>query len=138
MPYAVEFEFRKTYLFAKVTGDNSGETVFGYMREITERCDEEDCFRILIYECLDGQRLAPMDVFKIVSECSMQALGKFDAIAYVDENMGNMAEFAENVAINRGMPIKMFTNLKDAIMWIEAQNEDSDSQRIFRGDTDIG
>lgn len=79
-----------------------------------------------------------MDVFKIVSECSMQALGKFDAIAYVDENMGNMAEFAENVAFNRGMPIKMFTNLKDAIMWIEAQNEDSDSQRIFRGDTDIG
>ena len=34
----------------------------------------------------------------------MDAMGIFEAMAYVDPQMGQMAEFAETVAVNRGMP----------------------------------
>ena len=74
-----------------------------------------------------------MQVFDIVSQGSMKALGKFDAIAFVDEKMGDMSNFAENVAINRGMPIAMFSDVESAEAWIVRQTDDADSQQIFRG-----
>jgi hypothetical protein len=38
----------------------------------------------------------------------------FEALAYVDPLMGDRADFAEAVAINRGMPIAMFSAVEDA------------------------
>lgn len=67
----------------------------------------------------------------MVAEGSMKAIGKFDAIAYVDEKMGQMADFAETVAVNRGMPVAMFDNLGDAEAWLCEQNSGSDQKHIF-------
>ena len=47
--------------------------------------------------------------------------------------LGEMADFAETVAVNRGMPVATFNDLGDAEEWIARQDDDSDSQRIFRG-----
>ena len=134
MAYNVEFDNRASYVYALVTGDNSAETVFAYMDEVTARCEELDCFRVLVHECLVGPRLSHMEVFDIISEGAMRALGKFDAVAFVDEKMGDVSSFAENVAINRGMPIAMFPSVAAAEVWISQMEGDSDSQRIFRGD----
>jgi hypothetical protein len=134
MAHEVEFDHRNSYIYALITGDNSAETVFAYMDEVTAKCEELDCFRVLIHECLDGPRLSPMEVFEIISEGAMKALGKFDAVAFVDEKMGDVSSFAENVAINRGMPIAMFPSVAAAEIWISQMDGDSDSQRIFRGD----
>ena len=136
MPVSVDFELRSTYLYAQVDGENSAETVFAYMESVLAKCEELECFRVLIHECLSGPRLPPMVVFEIVSQGSMMALGKFDAIAFVDEKMGDMSDFAENVAINRGMPIAMFRDVESAEAWIVRQTDDSNSQRIFRGHLD--
>lgn len=129
----IVFEQRPSYLFVHVTGHNSAEAVELYMKDVLERCTEIELFRVLIHECLGGERLSPMQIFDLVSEGSARALGKFDAIAFVDEKMGEMANFAETVAVNRGIPIAMFSNLVDAENWIVRQDDDSDSQRIFRG-----
>ena len=134
MAYNVEFDNRASYVYALVTGSNNAETIFAYMDEVTARCEELDCFRVLVHECLVGPRLSPMEVFDIISEGAMRALGKFDAVAFVDEKMGDVSSFAENVAINRGMPIAMFPSVAAAEVWISQMEGDSDSQRIFRGD----
>jgi hypothetical protein len=134
MAHKVEFDHRRSYIYALITGDNCAETVFAYMDEVTTKCEELDCFRVLVHECLDGPRLSPMEVFEIISEGAMKALGKFDAVAFVDEKMGDVSSFAENVAINRGMPIAMFPSVTAAEAWISQMDGDSDSQRIFRGD----
>ena len=131
MNYKITFEDEPTYFHAKVTGSNSQNTVLRYMNDIYEECIKRDCFRVLIEEQLDGPRLDGMEIFSLVSEGSMKALGRFEAIAYVDENMGDMAEFAETISVNRGMPISVFDNVDDAKNWLTRQKPGASGQDIF-------
>jgi hypothetical protein len=133
MTHDIKFEPRGMYLLATITGENNPETIASYMRKIVDHCDAIDCHRVLIHEKLSGPRLSTMEIFDLVSTGSEEILGSFDAIAFVDEEMGAMSDFAETVGVNRGMPIAMFTRLDKAESWIKQQVDDADSQRIFRG-----
>lgn len=107
------------YLHAVVTGENTSENVAGYLQEVLRECIARDCHRLLIEERLVGTRLGTTSVFEIVSEGSAQALGHFNAIAYVDANAaGNRMEFAETVALNRGLPVRLFSSVADAEKWL--------------------
>jgi len=132
MSYQIEFEKAANHIVATVTGVNSREVVLQYMNEIRAECQRRDCFSVLIDEKLEGPRLGVMDVFSLASEGSMKALGEFEAIAYVDENMGELAEFAETVAVNRGMPVAMFDNIEDANRWLTRHETGLGGQDIFR------
>ena len=131
MSFQITFEKFPTYLHATVTGKNSREVVTQYMTRLTQECIKSDCFRVLIEERLEGPRLPAMEVFSVASEGSMKALGQFEAIAYVDESMGEMAEFAETVAVNRGLPIATFDNVEEARRWLLGRKSGSDEQYIF-------
>jgi hypothetical protein len=57
-------------------------------------------------------------VFEIASEGSRRALGMFKAIAYVDVNAeGDLMQFAETVAVNRALPVTVFSTVADAEKW---------------------
>ena len=131
MPYEISFSDQPGYIHALVTGDNSRESVVNYMGEIVRECTDKDCFRVLIEERLEGPRLQAMDVFTISSEGSMKVLGVFEAIAYVDEKMGEMRDFVETVAVNRGLPIATFSTLSEAEIWLGQQQSADDEKRIF-------
>jgi len=131
MAYEIEFERRDTYIHVTVTGDNSRETVTQYMEEVKAECARHNCFRILVEECLDGPRLATLDIFALISDGSMSALGVFEAIGYVDVQMGDMGEFAETVAVNRGIPVAVFDSVPSAEAWLILQKSGSDEQYIF-------
>lgn len=133
MSYELNFEQRPGYLHATVTGTNSAETVNQYMTDILAECRKRDCFRLLIEERLEGPRLEAMEVFSLAADGSMKMLGIFDAIAYVDEKMGDMRDFVETVAINRGMPIGMFASVAEAESWLEAHQPGTDDAMIFKG-----
>ena len=94
-----------------------------------EECLRRHRTRVLIVEKLDGPRLDVMDVFSIASEGSLNALGEFDAMAYVDPRMGAMGEFAETVAVNRGMPVAFFNNVGQAERWLLEQKPGPGQQR---------
>jgi len=117
----VAFELHPTYLHATVTGTNSRESVQQYMDEVLAECQKRECFRVLIEERLEGPRLDAMDVFAMASEGSMRALGVFEAVAYVDPQMGKMKDFAESVAVNRGLPISSFFSVAEAEQWLLEQ-----------------
>lgn len=131
MSYQISFERKSVYLHATVRGDNTKENVAAYLKEIRGACKQSDCFRVLIEERLEGPRLDVMDVFAVASEGSMDALGVFDAIAYVDVNGGELMDFAETVAVNRGMPIAVFQSVTDAELWLRAQKSGDTGQDIF-------
>jgi hypothetical protein len=58
-------------------------------------------------------------VFQIASEGSNRARGVFKAIAYVDMSAkGDLMKFAENVAVNRGLPVRVFSSVRDAEKWL--------------------
>ena len=103
----------------RVTGSNSPESVVAYMNRVREECDARNCHRILIDEKLDGPRLDLMEIFALVTGGSSEALGFFDAIAYVDAQQDFEAvKFAETVAVNRGIPVAVFTSVEDAESWL--------------------
>ena len=134
MAYEITFDRQPQFLRATITGENSADSVSRYMQDIVQECERQDCFRVLIDERLEGPRLGADDVFVVASEGAMSAMGVFQAIAYVDEQMGDMSQFAETVAINRGMPVKAFLDVAAAEQWLLRQVEGPEEQDIFRGD----
>jgi len=75
---------------------------------------------VLVEERLEGARLGTSDVFAIVMDESSRAVEVFQAIAYVDVNAGgDMMKFAENVALNRGVPVRLFGTVAEAEKWLE-------------------
>ena len=118
-PYELTITRKPGYLHAVVTGENSRETVARYLEEILRECAARNCRRLLIEERLAGPRLGTMSVFEIAAEGSSHAQGHFNAIAYVDVNAeGSRMQFAETVAVNRGLPVRVFSSVSDAEDWL--------------------
>jgi hypothetical protein len=117
--YTLTITRKPSYLHAVVTGLNSRENVELYLSEILHECTVRNCEKVLIEERLEGPRLDTLDVFDIASKESIPALGHFTAIAYVDVNAeGNLMKFAETVATNRLLPVRVFSSVSDAEKWL--------------------
>lgn len=122
MSYDLTISKKRNYLHAKVTGKNSEENVKGYLEELAQKCKETKCRRLLIEERLEGPRLGSLSVFDIASEGSAKSRGIFGAIAYVDLRAENTSmQNAEHVAVNRGMPVKVFPTVAGAEKWLMEQ-----------------
>lgn len=119
MKCQLTFIQKASYLHIVVTGWNSVENVIEYFTEIHRECEARKCFRILIEERLDGPRLGMLDVFQIVEDESNKAKGFFKAIAYVDVNAkDDLMKFAEDVGVNRSMPLNVFSTVAEAEKWM--------------------
>jgi hypothetical protein len=110
---------RPGYLHFSVTGRNTQETVMSYMEEIMRACAAHGHPRVLVEEHLEGPRLGTMDVFQMVSKGSKRHRGMFEAMAFVDHNAeGGVMRFAEDVAVNRGIPVRVFRTVDGAEKWL--------------------
>jgi hypothetical protein len=132
MSYQLDLKKRENFLHATVTGTNDAQTVLNYMNEVKNRCAAEDCYRVLIDEKLDGPRMDEMEIFAMISQGSPDALGFFEALAYVDEQQDfEVVKFAETVAVNRGIPVAVFSSVEDAENWLRHRNSEQTGQDIF-------
>jgi hypothetical protein len=122
MSYNLTISKKDDYLHARVTGENSEENIKRYLSEVVEKAREANCPGLLIEEQLEGPRLGTLSIFDIASEGSATTRGLFRAIAYVDlSSEGNSMQFAENVAVNRGLPIRVFSTVAAAEDWLAVQ-----------------
>ena len=134
MSYKLSITQKPGYLHAVVTGQNSRETALRYLEEVQRECAARNCPRLLIEERLEGPRLGTTSVFEIAAENSATAQGHFKAIAYVDVNAeGNLMQFAETVAINRGLPVRVFSSVGDAENWLRGMEEGNSRTPGARG-----
>ena len=119
MTYKLTIHQKSSYLHAIVTGPNRRENVQQYLQEIRRECILRNCFRVLVEERLEGPRIGAMDVFQIAAESSSKASRTFQAVAYVDVNAeGELMKFAETVAVNRGIPVAVFSTVAEAERWL--------------------
>jgi hypothetical protein len=117
--YKLAIDQKPAYLHVAVTGRNSGESVVRYMEEVIRECTTRRCFRVLIEERLEGPRLGTIEVFGMVSKGSARFQRTLEAMAYVDLNAeGDVMRFAEDVAVNRGFPVKVFPTVAAAEEWL--------------------
>jgi len=99
-----------------------------YLEEIQRECVNRNCRRVLIEERLEGARLGTIDVFQIAAEGSNRSQGLFQTIAYVDVNAsGELMQFAETVAVNRFLPVRVFNSVAAAENWLGAIIGNSES-----------
>lgn len=90
-----------------------------YMEQVLRECTARQCFRVLIEEKLEGPRLGTLQVFGLAARGSERFLGALKAMAYVDVNaQGDLMRFAENVAVNRAIPVRVFTSVLAAERWL--------------------
>ena len=122
MTYKLNIEQRSSYLHAVVTGQNTRNNVLGYMEDVVRECEARDCRYVLIEERLEGPRLGTIDVFEIAAQQGRPLGSSVRGIAYVDVNAtSDMMKFAEDVAVNRGYPVRVFSNVDDAEKWLTAR-----------------
>ncbi|HTP41185.1 MAG TPA: hypothetical protein VML36_02080 [Nitrospiria bacterium] len=125
MSYTLTITPKPGYLHAVITGLNTLENVKSYLADIQRACAARHCYRILIEERLEGPRLGIMDVFRIASEGSHSAHEPFKAIAYIDVNAeGDLMKFAETVAVNRALPVRVFSSIIEAERWLQGGDQD--------------
>ena len=119
MSYELKIEHKGDHLHFIVSGRNTPENVTRYMQEVIQECAARGCFRILIEERLEGPRLGTMEVFSMVTAGAKRYHGMLEALAFVDLNAeGDVMRFAEDVAVNRGIPVRVFRNLDlDRTIW---------------------
>lgn len=117
--YELEITPKGDYLHITVTGENTKENVAAYLDRILEECRARRCEKVLIEERLSGPRLGFPDVFEIASQGSMKAMGTIKSLAYVDVNaLDDTMVFAETVAVNRALPVRVFSTVEEAEAWI--------------------
>jgi len=127
-PYRLTLVQEPKFLHAIVTGVNQADTVARYLDELRRECIARRCYRVLIEEPLEGPRLTTYPVYKVISEASERARGLLHAVAFVDVNGGGdaLTGFAEDVAVNRGIPVATFASVAEARAWLLAgQAQDS-------------
>jgi hypothetical protein len=123
MAYELKIIEKPAYLHFIVTGQNSKETILGYVEEILQECTARNSFRILIEERLDGPRLSITDVFELVLNVTNRHSGVFKVIAYVDVNaVDNSMKFAEDASLNRSLPLAVFSSVANAEKWLINNN----------------
>lgn len=109
------------YLHIGVSGENSPETVRGYHADVYAACAQQNVSRVLIEENLYGPGLSVLDIYLIVSEGSSRTWPHVRRIAYVDANKEHSSSnmhFAETVAVNRGVNIKVFSSVQEGEKWL--------------------
>ena len=124
MSYTLNTESRGAYLYITVTGENSLETVRDYLSEVHEICLRYQCPDVLIVENLSGPSLNTLVIYDLVSRKSAQAAHVIGRMAYVDinpEHNFKAMEFAEDVAVNRGVMVRVFSNIPEAEQWLLSQ-----------------
>lgn len=122
MPLEVRVDPRPDYLHVRVTGENSEANVLAYLRAVREACRERGCAAVLVEEHLVGPGLGEAAIFSIVSRAAPETTPLIQCIAFVDTNPEHAPQrmaFAENVAVNRGVNVRVFATVSEAEAWLE-------------------
>ena len=119
----IDIAERTGYLHVTVTRRNNAANVRKYLSAIHAACLQRKCTVVLIEENLRGPGLGIGTIHNIVSEASKETRPVVTQIAYVDVNKEHPPSpmgFAETVAVNRGVNVRVFPDVDNAQRWLEA------------------
>lgn len=111
------------YLHARATGAHTPQNALRYFIEVHKACVERGFDRVLLDMALSGPPMSPSEIFAVISERSYEG-SKLKRIAYLDTTGRDVHEmkFAETVAVNRGVNIRLFLDEEQAKLWISEKD----------------
>jgi hypothetical protein len=90
------------------------------LREVREACTRHGVSAVLLEVNFSGPSLAAGSIYNVISQGS--ADGKsLRKVAYVDVSGRDPGKikFAETVAVNRGVNVRLFASAEEAARWLE-------------------
>jgi len=119
MDYKLDYTDKGEYTHFVVEGKDSLETTRAFWTEVYNISKRKGYFRVLVEEHLEGQ-LTPAEMFEVCQELPELMRGIPLRIAHVDVVSEHLVdnELGETVAHNRGMEVKVFDNLDNALDWL--------------------
>lgn len=121
MPYQFVTEEAPMYLHAIGTGDRTQENLRRFLIDSHDAAAERGKDRLLLDMHFLGPSLNLGHTYEVIAERS-SAGTQFERIAYVDANLERVtedAEFAEMAAQNRGVNVRLFRDVTEAVRWLE-------------------
>ena len=120
---------RKDYIVFDFTGEFSQEAGKQCIDEMVEACSQSKISRALL-DCRNmGGEIQILDSF-MVAKYGVKMIGSISKFALVGrEDQMFPDNFVENVAVNRGVNLKIFTDIEKAIKWLK----EKPSSRLISG-----
>jgi len=118
MSYQLTVEQRPGYVHARAEGERTPQNAQRFLRESFVACVNSGRTALLLEMNLSGPPLSTTAIFDVIAERAPDGM-KLDRIAYVDSTR-DLAEayFAETVAMNRGVNVRLFPNVAAAASWL--------------------
>ena len=119
MSYQLTIDELPAYLHARATGPNTPENMLGILVEVHGACLKLGRDAVLLEVCMSGPSLDPASIFRVISQRSPDGR-TLRKIAYLDTSNGDpeRMRFAETVAVNRGVNVRLFRELEAARQWM--------------------
>lgn len=107
------------YVHAVGTGPRTAENMLRFLKEAHAACVEREKSSLLVEVRFTGPSLDMASIFAVVDGRSVEAR-KLARMAYVDRTSPNpgRSTFAETVAVNRGVNVKLFADVESAQRWL--------------------
>jgi hypothetical protein len=118
-PYQLTLEERPTYLHAKVVGERTPANALRFLEEAYAACIQGGHDSLLLEMAFSGPSLNTTSVYNIISRRVPDGKN-LRKIAYVQTEFGDpaMPYFAETVAVNRGVNVRLFQSVDAAEKWL--------------------
>jgi hypothetical protein len=117
--YQLTIEERPTYIYARADGELTPANALRFLEEAYAACLRSGRRDLLLDMQLHGPDLNTTNVYEVISQRVTDG-SKLRKIAYVPFQRGDrsMAHFAETVAVNRGVNVRLFESVAAAERWL--------------------
>jgi hypothetical protein len=117
--YQLTIEERATYVYARVDGDLTPANALRFLEDAYAACLRSGRPDVLLDMQLHGPKLATTSVYEVISQRAADG-SKLRKIAYVPSETDHPSQpyFAETVAVNRGVNVRLFESVTAAERWL--------------------
>ena len=124
MPIQCQMKADDGLLWVRVWGEDGGvDDVSTYFLRVLETARESGCRGILVDERQREYRLDTVDLLTVAELCSRQDAWFRRAALVCHPRHLYDASFWETAAVNRGMNVRVFTSLREALAWIGTKRQ---------------
>lgn len=117
--YQLTIEERPAYIYARADGELTPANALRFLEEAHAACVRSGRTDLLLDMQLHGPNLNTTSVYDVISQRAASG-SKLRKIAYVPYKSDDqsMAYFAETVAMNRGVNVRLFDSVAAAERWL--------------------
>jgi hypothetical protein len=119
MSYQLTIEERPTHLHAKVVGERTPANALRFLEEAFAACVKSGHSSLLLEMRLSSRSITTTAVYEVILKRVPDGR-RLCKIAYVDATSehSDIPHFAETVAVNRGVNVRLFESVAVAAEWL--------------------